>query len=156
IGDDVVIKSEFIHRGRFAHIPVKIRRRYVGPFQVVKQISPVAFRVGLPESWRVHDTFHVSKLHKYERSEEFIRELEPLPPEVGEEGEEEFEVEAIIRHRGVKSKRQYLVVWKGYPLHESTWLPKEALVNAQEILADYLRKAREMDNSLCRSKRRRS
>ena len=26
IGDDVVIKSEFIHRGRFAHIPVKIRR----------------------------------------------------------------------------------------------------------------------------------
>ena len=60
--------------------------------------------MGLPKSWRVHDTFHVSKLHKYERSEEFIRELEPLPPEVGEEGKEEFEVEAIIRHRGVKSK----------------------------------------------------
>ena len=116
----------------------------------------MAFCVGLPESWKVHGTFHVSKLCKYERSKEFVRELEPPPPEVGEEGEEEFEVEAIIRHRGVKSKRQYLVVWKGYPLHESTWLPEEALVNAQEILADYLRKAREEENSLRRSKHRRS
>ena len=98
VGDDVVIKSEFIHRGRFAHIPVKIRRRYVGPFQVVKQVSPVAFRVGLPESWKVHDTFHVSKLRKHERTKEFIRELELPPLEVGEEGEEEFEVEAIIKH----------------------------------------------------------
>ena len=76
--------------------------------------------MGLLESWKVHNTFHVSKLCKYECSEEFIRELEPPPPEVGEEGEEEFEVEAIIRHRGVKLKWQYLVVWKGYPLHEST------------------------------------
>ena len=48
VGDDVVIKSEFIHCGRFAHIPVKICRRYVGPFQVVKQASPVAFWIGLP------------------------------------------------------------------------------------------------------------
>ena len=64
----------------------------------------VAFRVGLPESWRVHDTFHMSKLHKYECYEEFIRELELLPPKVGEEGEEEFEVEAIVRHQGVKLK----------------------------------------------------
>ena len=127
----------------------------MGPFQVVKQVSPVAFRVGLTESWKVHNTFHVSKLRKYERSEEFVRELEPPPPEVGEEGEEEFKVEAIIRHRGVKSKRQYLVVWKGYPLHESTWLPEEALVNAQEILADYLRKTRYEENSLHRSKRHR-
>ena len=128
----------------------------MGPFQVVKQVLLVAFCVGLPESWKVHDTFHVSKLHKYEHNEEFIRELELPPPNVGEEGEAEFEVEAIVRHRGVKSKRQYLVVWKGYPLHESTWLPEEALVNAQEILADYLRKARDKENSLCRSNRHRS
>ena len=58
----------------------------------------VAFRVGLPKSWRVHNTFHMSKLHKYEHSEEFIKELELPPPKVGKEGEEEFEVEAIIKH----------------------------------------------------------
>ena len=110
--------------------------------------------MGLPESWKVHNTFHVSKLCKYKSNEEFIRELELPALEVGEEGEEEFEAGAIIRHRGVKSKWQYLVVWKGYPLHESTWLPEEALVNAQEILADYLRKACEVNNSLRRSKRR--
>ena len=69
--------------------------------------------MGLLESWKVHNTLHVSKLHKYECNKEFIRKLEPPPLEVGEEGEEEFEVKAIIRHRGVKSKQQYLVVWKG-------------------------------------------
>ena len=66
--------------------------------------------MGLLEAWRVHNTFHVSKLCKYKHNEEFIRELEPPPPKMGEEGEEKFKVKAIIRHRGAKSKHQYLVV----------------------------------------------
>ena len=31
------------------------------------------------KSWRVHNTFHMSRLHKYKCIEEFIRELELLP-----------------------------------------------------------------------------
>ena len=48
VGDDVVVKTEFLHRGKFAHIPMKIQHRYIGPFPMLKQISLVAFRVGLP------------------------------------------------------------------------------------------------------------
>nr|GEY81779.1 reverse transcriptase domain-containing protein [Tanacetum cinerariifolium] len=39
--------------------------RFVGPFEITKRISPVAYRLRLPEELNgVHDTFHVSNLKK--------------------------------------------------------------------------------------------
>nr|GEZ81586.1 putative reverse transcriptase domain-containing protein [Tanacetum cinerariifolium] len=44
----------------------KLSPRYVGPFEIVERIGPVAYRLRLPkELVGVHDTFHVSKLKKY-------------------------------------------------------------------------------------------
>ena len=99
---------------------MKIRHRYIVPFNLVKVVSPVAYTLQLPSNWRIHPTFHVEKLKKFERSEVFQHTVS-LPPEALEvEGEQEFEVEAIIRHRGSTSRREYLVAWKGYELHEAT------------------------------------
>ncbi|GJT70640.1 putative reverse transcriptase domain-containing protein [Tanacetum coccineum] len=43
----------------------KIAPRYVGPFEILKRISLVAYRLRLPEELNsVHDTFHVSNLKK--------------------------------------------------------------------------------------------
>ena len=57
------------------------------------------------------------------------------------DGEEEFEVEEIIHHRkrkrGRKTKIKYLIVWKGYPVHESTWEPEENVANASEKISEY-------------------
>jgi len=46
------------------------------------------------------------------------------PPELIN-GEEEFEVEAILNHRcyGHSRMPQYLIKWKGYPHSENTWEP---------------------------------
>nr|GEZ37758.1 retrotransposable element Tf2 [Tanacetum cinerariifolium] len=39
--------------------------RFVGPFEIIKRIGPVAYRLRLPEELNgVHDTFHVSNLKK--------------------------------------------------------------------------------------------
>ncbi|GKF62601.1 hypothetical protein Tco_0182655 [Tanacetum coccineum] len=39
--------------------------RYVRPFEILERISPVAYRLRLPEQLSgVHDTFHVSNLKK--------------------------------------------------------------------------------------------
>ncbi|GJW43247.1 putative reverse transcriptase domain-containing protein [Tanacetum coccineum] len=43
----------------------KLAPRYVGPFEILKRIGLVAYRLKLPELNSVHDTFHVSKLKKY-------------------------------------------------------------------------------------------
>ena len=104
----------------------------------MQQISPVAYRVDLPPSWRLHPVFHVDKIKKYIRSEEFLREVH-LPPPVMIEDHLEYEVEDLIRHRGKGTCRQYLVLWKGYPFTKATWEYERDLVNAPEILEAYLR-----------------
>ncbi|GJZ62624.1 putative reverse transcriptase domain-containing protein [Tanacetum coccineum] len=44
----------------------KLAPRYVGPFEILERIGPVAYRLRLPEELSgVHDTFHVSNLKKY-------------------------------------------------------------------------------------------
>ena len=55
------------------------------------------------------------------------------------DGEEEYEVEAILRHKGRGARHLYQVLWKGYPITEASWEPKSHLWNALMILEDYLR-----------------
>ncbi|KAI2647808.1 Transposon Tf2-9 polyprotein [Labeo rohita] len=43
------------------HLPCrKLNPRYVGPFKIIKQITPVSFRLDLPAEYRISPTFHVS------------------------------------------------------------------------------------------------
>ncbi|GJV97473.1 putative reverse transcriptase domain-containing protein [Tanacetum coccineum] len=43
----------------------KLAPRFVGPFEITKRISPVAYRLRLPQELNdVHDTFHMSNLKK--------------------------------------------------------------------------------------------
>ena len=44
----------------------KLSPRYIGPFEIVERIGPVAYRLDLPEELsRVHNVFHISMLRKY-------------------------------------------------------------------------------------------
>ena len=63
------------------------------------------------------------------------------------DGNLEYEVEAILRHRGKGARRQYLVSWKGYDLSEATWEPESHLANAPDVLADYLRRVKTEEQS---------
>ena len=105
---------------------------------MVKAVSPVAYTLQLPSNWRIHPTFHVEKLKKFERSEEFRRNISSPSESLEVEGEQEFEVEAIIRHRGSTSRGEYLVAWKGYELHEATWEREANLIHCSDLLAEYL------------------
>ncbi|GJW85770.1 putative reverse transcriptase domain-containing protein [Tanacetum coccineum] len=43
----------------------KLTPRFVGPFEIIEKVGPVAYRLDLPEELNgVHDTFHVSNLKK--------------------------------------------------------------------------------------------
>ncbi|GKC93382.1 hypothetical protein Tco_1158824, partial [Tanacetum coccineum] len=44
----------------------KLAPWFVRPFEIIKKVGPVAYRLDLPEELNgVHDTFHVSNLKKY-------------------------------------------------------------------------------------------
>jgi hypothetical protein len=40
----------------------KLRDRYIGPFLITEEVSPVAFRLKLPSRVRIHDVVHASLL----------------------------------------------------------------------------------------------
>ena len=44
----------------------KLAPRYIGPFEVLKRVGTIAYRLALPPSLSgVHEVFHVSMLRKY-------------------------------------------------------------------------------------------
>ena len=68
------------------------------------------------------------------------------------DGEEEYEVEAILKHQGKGAWHLYLVMWKGYPITEASWEPELHLQNAPLILEDYLHHVGAEDQCWCQNR----
>lgn len=120
----------------------KLGEKYIGPFEIVKMISPVAAKLNLPETMKIHPVFHISLLKKYNRRPEGLRQDEEIPvPPIMIADHEEFEVEEILDKKVTKRGRgqsiRYLIKWKGYPLSDATWEPIQNLQNAQEVLQEF-------------------
>ena len=79
--------------------------------------------------------------------------MEKPPPPIMVDGEGEYEVEAILRHKGKGARRLYQMLWKGYPVTEASWEPESHLRNASSLLEDYLRRVAETERKPTRKKR---
>ncbi|XP_020963316.1 uncharacterized protein LOC110264966 [Arachis ipaensis] len=56
----------------------KLNPRYIGPFEILKRIGLVAYRIALPPYFsNLHDVFHVSQLQKYTPDASHVLESEP-------------------------------------------------------------------------------
>ena len=122
-------------------IPGKLQKRFVGPFQVVEAIGQQAYRLSLPETWKIHSVFHVSLLKKYNAAE--LHEDQPVSQDdVPEVEEPYYEIEKILRWRKVKRKnkiyKQYLVLWKGYPVEDAMWIEADQFSHPNQ-LQDYMK-----------------
>jgi hypothetical protein len=65
INDQVMLNSKFIQTNRPSK---KLDSKRLGPFLIIDQINPVAFRLQLPPSMKIHDVFHCSLLEKFSPS----------------------------------------------------------------------------------------
>ena len=59
VGNVVLLNTKYL---RFKKRPKKLQRRFVGPFQIKRKISGVAYELDLLASWSVHPVFHSSLL----------------------------------------------------------------------------------------------
>ncbi|GJX83173.1 reverse transcriptase domain-containing protein [Tanacetum coccineum] len=65
VGDHVLLKVSSWKGVVLFRKKGKLAPRFVGPFEVIKKVGPVAYRLDLPKELNgVHDTFHVSNLKK--------------------------------------------------------------------------------------------
>ena len=144
VGDRVLLATANLKLVGEAKRARKFTERYIGPFRVKSIRNANAYELELPPSMRIHPTINVSQLKEYhDGSAAFPTRPSPLtrpaPEAINNDGAPEWEVERILDHRryGRRKLLQYLILWKGYPVHEATWEPIEALDGALEFVVDY-------------------
>ncbi|KAA0066274.1 pol protein [Cucumis melo var. makuwa] len=102
----------------------KLSPRFVGPFEILERIGPVAYRLALPPSLStVHDVFHVSMLRKYVPDPSQVVDYEPL--EIDENlSYTEQPVEVLAREVKMLRNREIplvKVLWQNHRVEEATW-----------------------------------
>ena len=66
VEDRVFLKTLSLEGGGTLWEARKLNPHYIGPFEIVERIGPVAYRLDLPEEFsQVHNVFHISMLRKY-------------------------------------------------------------------------------------------
>ena len=116
IGDYVWLSKKNIKTTRPCE---KLDFKRLGPFKVMSQVNPVAYKLELADSIKIHNVFHVSLLEPYFPNSIEGRTLPPPPP-IEVRDELEYEVEKILDSQIRRKKLYYLVDWKGYGVAERT------------------------------------
>ncbi|MCO5594486.1 hypothetical protein L7F22_048517 [Adiantum nelumboides] len=118
----------------------KLSMRYYGPFQITERINDVSFQLRLPDTWKIHNAFHVSLLKPFRGDVPDDGEPDEQP-EV-EENEEILVPEQILAHKDTKTKgkvrRRFLVKFKNYPAFDAKWMEEEDLADTPQIVKLYL------------------
>ncbi|MCO5551903.1 hypothetical protein L7F22_005410 [Adiantum nelumboides] len=108
--------------------------------QITERINDVSFRLRLPDTWKIHNAFHVSLLKPFRGDVPDDGEPDEQP-EV-EENEEILVPEQILAHKDTKTKgkvrRRFLVKFKNYPALDAKWMEEEDLADTPQIVKLYL------------------
>lgn len=154
-GDLVLLSSKNVSmRTPGSH---KLLPKYLGPFKILSVLSPVTYRLELPDSMKCHNVFHVSQLLEYK----YDGRAQPPPPPIDfddGEGGTWLEIDTILAHRIVKrgstEVKQYLVRWKGYGPEHDEWRD-EAGVTEVATTEYWSRKPTELPSRRQRRRQRR-
>ena len=91
MGDKVWLSAKDLKLNRPAR---KLSERQLGPFEIIKVVSPNAMKLKLPASYKIHDVINVSRLRLYKEPTAGQRVTPSEPIEV--EGRPEYKVEEIL------------------------------------------------------------
>ena len=123
VGEHVFLKVSPVKGVVRFGIKGKLNPRYVGPYEILERIGPVAYRLALPPSLlEIHDAFYVSQLRKCLASPESM--LEAHPPELKPNLSYVEKPVRVLDHKEkvlrTKIIRYVKVLWNGQT-GEATW-----------------------------------
>ncbi|KAL1534042.1 hypothetical protein AAHA92_31446 [Salvia divinorum] len=102
----------------------KLKPRYVGPYEILENVGPVAYRLALPPSFRhVHNVFHVSQLRKYVFDPKHVIHQEEmiLNPDLSYKEKPEAILDRKVQELRNKAIVSVKVLWKHHGYEEATW-----------------------------------
>ena len=111
----------------------KLSPRFIGLYEVLERIGPVAYRLALPPKLaKLHDVFHVSMLQKYRSDESHILTIQEIQVQQDFSYDEEPKVIMAREVKQLRNKQVILVkvLWQHHGKEEATWEPK-ATIRAQ-------------------------
>ena len=116
----------------------KLDDKRLGPFTIVDKVGKAAYKLKLPDSWRIHPVFNEVLLSPYHTPQFESQQRPPPPPPEIVDGNEEWEVEEVLGARLVgRGALQFKVKWKGYLHEHDQWLLASYLKNAPEVVAEF-------------------
>jgi hypothetical protein len=102
----------------------KLNPRYIGPFEILERVGPVAYCLALPpELENIHDVFHVSMLRKYIPDPSHVIRYEPLQLQ-RDLAYKEVPVKVLdrkVQELRTKSIPLVKVLWKNHEIKEASW-----------------------------------
>ena len=104
----------------------KLSPRYIGPYEIVSKVGPVAYKLKLPpELSRIHGTFHVSVLRKYISDPSHVLREQPMQLKENPTYEE-TPVQIVDRKEQVLGSKVIplvKVLWRNHKREAATWEP---------------------------------
>ncbi|OQD78469.1 hypothetical protein PENDEC_c001G07228 [Penicillium decumbens] len=134
------------------HKPVHFKR-YVGRFKVLERIGRLAYKLDLPESWRIHPVISIAHLEPAPSGDDpWNRQSDTVHTPTDDHrfpGETRYDVEAILAKR-VRPARgrapangprkmvtQYLIRWTGQSAKEDRWITAADAVGCEELIREF-------------------
>ncbi|XP_017640196.1 uncharacterized protein LOC108481596 [Gossypium arboreum] len=102
----------------------KLSPRFIGPYQILKQVGPVTYQLELPpELDRKHDVFYVSMLRCYCSDPTYVVPVEEIEirPDLMFEEESVQILDRDIKVLRRKSIPLVKVLWRNHSTEEATW-----------------------------------
>ncbi|KAJ8748467.1 hypothetical protein K2173_003363 [Erythroxylum novogranatense] len=102
----------------------KLSPRYIGPYEILERIGPLAYRLALPsEMSQMHDVFHVSMLRRYRSDPTHVIPTQEI--EIASDLSYVEEPVQIIGSRVKQLRNRVIplvkVLWKNHSSEEATW-----------------------------------
>ena len=95
VRDNMLLESKNIYLNR----PLKkLDQKRYGPFRISKDISLGVFQLELPEGWMIHNMFNEDLLTRCRKPHFKEQHMEPAPPPIIINKEEEYKVEEVRKH----------------------------------------------------------
>jgi len=120
------------------NVKKKLADQMLGPFEIVRKVSSLAYELKLPCNMSCHPVFHVSLLEPYYENEFADRNSRKRKNNKLTTDTIDKVPERIINMRTYRGKNRFLISWKGLDSVEDSVIDEDQ-INERQLIQEYYR-----------------